>query len=94
MSTPPGLRTPNRSRCPTPIDGAVGRPLKSPEPAFDPRLGLEPLSRLSPALLTIRNAKVLLSLAEYFTASPEKTDLLKIPRLLLERFTDVLCYAA
>jgi hypothetical protein len=57
-------------------------------------LGLEPLSRLSSALLTIRNAKVSLSLAKYFSASPEKTDLLKIPRVLFERFTDVLCYIA
>jgi hypothetical protein len=57
-------------------------------------LGLEPLRRLSSALLTICNAKASLSLAEYFSASPEKTDLVKIPRVLFERFTDVLCYAA
>jgi hypothetical protein len=72
----------------------VGRPLKSPEAGLYPRLGLEPLSRLSSALLAIRNAKASLSLAEHFSASPEKTDLVKIPRVLFERFTDVLCYAA
>ena len=32
--------------------------------------------------------------AEYFSTSPEKTDLVKIPRVLFERVTDVLCYAA
>jgi hypothetical protein len=52
------------------------------------------LSRLSSELLAIRNAKVSLSLAEYFSASREKTDVLKIPRVLFELSTDVLCYAA
>jgi DDE superfamily endonuclease len=32
--------------------------------------------------------------AEHFSTSPEKTDLVKIPRALFERFTDALCYAA
>jgi hypothetical protein len=71
----------------------VGRPLKSPQPGPYPPLGLEPLSRLSSALLTIRNVKVSLPLAKYFSASPEKTDLLKIPRVLLERVIDMLCSA-
>lgn len=32
--------------------------------------------------------------AEPFSTSPEKTDLVKIPRALVERFTEALCYAA
>jgi hypothetical protein len=40
----------------------VGRPLKSPEPAPRPILGLEPLSRLSSALVTMRNTEALLTL--------------------------------
>ena len=40
----------------------VGRPLKSPEPAPPPILGLEPLSRLSSARLTMRNTKALVTL--------------------------------
>jgi hypothetical protein len=40
----------------------VGRPLKSPEPAPHPILGLEPLSRLSSARFTMRNAEASLTL--------------------------------
>jgi hypothetical protein len=40
----------------------VGQPLKLPEPAPHPILGLEPLSRLSSALVTMRNTKALLTL--------------------------------
>jgi hypothetical protein len=40
----------------------VGRPLKSPEPAPHPILGLEPLSRLSSAAVTMRNTKASLTL--------------------------------
>ena len=40
----------------------VGRPLKSPEPAPPPILGLEPLSRLSSALVTMRNTEASLTL--------------------------------
>ena len=39
-----------------------GRPLKSPEPASPPILGLEPLSRLSSAGVTMRNTKASLTL--------------------------------
>ncbi len=41
----------------------VGPPLKPPEPVPRPLLGLEPLSRLSSALLTMRNTEVSLSLS-------------------------------
>ena len=41
----------------------VGRPLKSPEPDPLPILGLEPLSRLSSALVTMRNAEASLTLS-------------------------------
>ena len=40
----------------------VRRPLKSPDPASHPILGLEPVSRLSSALLTMRNTKASLTL--------------------------------
>jgi hypothetical protein len=40
----------------------VGRPLKSPEPVPRPLLGLEPLSRLSSAAVTMRNAEASLPL--------------------------------
>jgi len=40
----------------------VGRPLKSPEPVPHPILGLEPLSRLSSARLTMRNTEASLTL--------------------------------
>ena len=40
----------------------VGRPLKSPEPVPPPILGLEPLSRLSSAGVTMRNSKASLTL--------------------------------
>jgi len=40
----------------------VGRPLTSPEPASHPILGLEPLSRLSSARLTMRNTKASVTL--------------------------------
>jgi hypothetical protein len=40
----------------------VGRPLKSPEPVPHPILGLEPLSRLSSALVTMRNSEASLTL--------------------------------
>jgi hypothetical protein len=30
----------------------------------------------------------------HFSTSQQKTDLIKIPRALLERFTEALCYAA
>jgi hypothetical protein len=30
----------------------------------------------------------------HFSTSPEETDMVKIPRALLERFRDVMCYAA
>jgi hypothetical protein len=40
----------------------VGRPLKSPEPASPPILGLEPLSRLSSAGVTVRNTEASLTL--------------------------------
>ena len=40
----------------------VGRPLKSPEPASPPILGLEPLSRLSSAGVTMRNTEASLTL--------------------------------
>ena len=40
----------------------VGRPLTSPEPASHPILGLEPLSRLSSAGVTVRNTKASLTL--------------------------------
>jgi len=39
----------------------VGRPLTSPEPVPHPLLGLEPLSRLSSARLTMRNTKASLT---------------------------------
>jgi hypothetical protein len=32
--------------------------------------------------------------AQSFATSPPKTDLIKIPRPLLEQLTDTLCYAA
>jgi hypothetical protein len=40
----------------------VGRPLKSPEPASPPILGLEPLSRLSSAAVTMRNTEASVTL--------------------------------
>ena len=40
----------------------VGRPLKSPEPGPRPLLGLEPLSRLSSAGVTMRNSEASLTL--------------------------------
>ena len=40
----------------------VGRPLTSPEPVPHPILGLEPLSRLSSAGVTVRNTKASLTL--------------------------------
>jgi len=39
----------------------VGRPLTSPKPAPHPILGLEPVSRLSSALVTMRNTEALLT---------------------------------
>jgi hypothetical protein len=40
----------------------VGRPLTSPKPAPHPLLGLEPLSRLSSARVTVRNTEASLTL--------------------------------
>jgi len=40
----------------------VGRPLKSPEPASPPLVGLEPLSRLSSAGVTVRNTEASVTL--------------------------------
>jgi hypothetical protein len=30
----------------------------------------------------------------HFSISPQETDMIKVPRALLERFTEALCYAA
>jgi hypothetical protein len=55
----------NRVRAPLYTGGyhtCVGRPLKSPKPDPRPILGLEPLSRLSSARFTMRNAEASLTL--------------------------------